>query len=136
MKSKRSLLDEFLQEVREDIEACSAVAKNFMESGNVTNEVARFISRSHENSCDNKEQTSGSSGRLKDYYEEFLDKNEEYQIAQPRQAERLTKIHESGVKIPPDSLYKLLDTLQPSSVPGERIFSKGRHKKRYSQGRI
>ena len=135
MKSKRSLLDEMLQEVRDDIEAGSAVAKNFVEPGDVTNEVARFIGLSDENSCDKREQTSGSSGRPKDYYEEFLDKDEEYRIAQPRQAEQLTKIHESGVKILPDSLYKLLDTLQPTSVPAERIFSRGRHKKRFPQER-
>ena len=48
-------------------------------------------------------------------------------------AKKIMKLHKQGFEVMPKSLQATLDTLQPTSVPAERLFSKARHARRYSQ---
>ncbi|XP_003738410.1 uncharacterized protein LOC100905896 [Galendromus occidentalis] len=129
-KGAETELDTWLDDVREQVVAAGqeAVYKTFLPPGDLAAEISKFQSETAVEE-DPPEHDARSEGP-KDFYEIYLNRDEDEMDCTPSSQETIQR---QGVKSLPEVLVATLDTLQPTSVPAERIFSKARSARRYNQ---
>ena len=128
-------LDRTLAAVRESVITTGNEASynSFADFGDIREEIARLET--------GKRQKQGRAARdgPRDDYEAFLEDDEvdERVSSSPAKpsTEELLELLSKGYNVLPDVLTTTLSTIQPTSVPSERLFSRARHARRYCQER-
>ena len=127
-------IDNWLEHVQEKIirEGNEALWSTFLPFEDLRQEVRRF-NRDQKQRPVNEEVDGDQNEDVFDDYETL--KNQRKIVKKRLSSRRLIRLQLQGIRSFPDSFYDTLDTVQPTSVPAERAFSKARMFRRYNQER-
>lgn len=136
-KQEETLLDSYLEAFREaTLEAENdQLLATFQASGELADVIARFSGQRPRKRARTLRNTAT------DDYDEFLaaaeqaDPETAFEDEERPSLKVLMDLHLRGYSTLPRYLIEVMDTLQPTSVPSERAFSKARHARRFCQER-